>query len=135
MALGGTSASDTVAGHPLGGFPALVASHVSPSVNTLRFVSERIPVTQVACEAHPPTMAATIGLSNEEIEGVCHGISDRVAAPTNYNCSDQVVISGTMEGIVEACEQPKTMRVRRALSLKVGGAFHLPLTQPARERL
>ncbi len=90
---------------------------------------------QAACEAHPSTMAAIIGLPDEKIEEICRGISDQVVVPANYNCSGQVVISGTIEGIAEACEQLKAAGAKRALPLKVGGAFHSPLMQPAKERL
>ena len=124
-----------VAGHSLGEFSALVASRALPFADALRLVSERALAMQAACEARPSTMAAIIGLPDDKIEEVCRGISDQVVVPANYNCSGQVVISGTMEGIAEACELLKAAGAKRALPLKVGGAFHSPLMQPAKERL
>lgn len=135
VALGDAFAPDMVAGHSLGEFSALVASRALSFADALRLVSERALAMQAACEAHPSTMAAIIGLPDDKIEEICRGISDQVVVPANYNCSGQVVISGTMEGIAEACEQLKAAGAKRALPLKVGGAFHSPLMQPAKERL
>lgn len=135
VALGEAFAPDMVAGHSLGEFSALVASRALPFADALRLVSERALAMQAACEARPSTMAAIIGLPDDKIEEVCRGISDQVVVPANYNCSGQVVISGTMEGIAEACELLKAAGAKRALPLKVGGAFHSPLMQPAKERL
>ena len=123
-----------VAGHSLGEFSALVAAKAMSFEDGLRLVSARAEAMQKACEATPGTMAAIIGLSDEKIEEVCATI-DEVVVPANYNCPGQLVISGSMEGINKACEALKAAGAKRALPLKVGGAFHSPLMEPARVEL
>ena len=119
-ALGEDFKPDMVAGHSLGEFSALVAARAN--------------AMQKACELQPSTMAAIIGLADEKIEEVCASIEE-VVVPANYNCPGQLVISGSMEGINKACEALKAAGAKRALPLKVGGAFHSPLMEPARVEL
>ncbi len=133
-ALGEEFKPDMVAGHSLGEFSALVAAKAMSFEDGLRLVSARAEAMQKACEATPGTMAAIIGLSDEKIEEVCATI-DEVVVPANYNCPGQLVISGSMEGINKACEALKAAGAKRALPLKVGGAFHSPLMEPARVEL
>ena len=125
---------DMVAGHSLGEFSALVAAGVLPFEQGLKLVETRALAMQAACEAEPSTMAAIIGLDDAKVEEICSGI-DGVCVPANYNSPGQVVISGSFEAIEEACKRFKEAGARRALPLKVGGAFHSPLMEPARERL
>lgn len=125
---------DMVAGHSLGEFSALVAAGVLPFEQGLMLVSTRAKAMQKACEQNPSTMAAILALPNEKVEEVCASIDD-VVAPANYNCPGQVVISGTNEGIDKACELLLAAGAKRALKLKVGGAFHSPLMQSAHEVL
>ena len=127
-------APEAVAGHSLGEFSALVAAGAMDFEDGLRLVIARANAMQKACEAHPSTMAAIIGLDDKTVEDVCASITD-VVVPANYNCPGQLVISGTMEGIEKACEKLKEAGARRALPLKVGGAFHSPLMEPARVEL
>lgn len=127
-------APEGVAGHSLGEFSALVAAGAMNFEDGLRLVIARANAMQKACEQHPSTMAAIIGLPDEKVEEVCASIAD-VVVPANYNCPGQLVISGTMEGIAAACEKLKEAGARRALPLKVGGAFHSPLMEPARVEL
>jgi len=122
---------DMVAGHSLGEFSALVANKALTFEDGLRLVSKRAHAMQKACEAEPSTMAAIIGLDDEKVEEILLGIDDVVVA-ANYNSPGQLVISGSMTGIDKACEQIKAAGARRALPLKVGGAFHSPLMEPAR---
>lgn len=133
-ALGDEFKPDMVAGHSLGEFSALVAAGALSFEEGLRLVSARAKAMQEACDLQPSTMAAIIGLPDEKVEEVCAGIDD-VVAPANYNCPGQVVISGTVEGIDKACELLLAAGAKRALKLKVGGAFHSPLMQPAAEKL
>ena len=126
---------DMVAGHSLGEFSALVASQALKFEDALVLVSKRANAMQKACEMNPSTMAAIIGLADEKIEEICAGIKDEVVVPANYNNPGQLVISGTMKGIEMACEQCKAAGAKRALPLKVGGAFHSPLMEPARLEL
>ena len=133
-ALGEGFAPDMVAGHSLGEFSALVAAKAMGFEDGLRLVAARAGAMQKACEAKPSTMAAIIGLSDEKIEEVCASIDD-VVVPANYNCPGQLVISGTIEGVNKACEILKAEGAKRALPLKVGGAFHSPLMEPARVEL
>ncbi len=133
-ALGEEFKPDMVAGHSLGEFSALVAAKAMSFEDGLRLVSARAEAMQKACEATPGTMAAIIGLADEKIEEVCATI-DEVVVPANYNCPGQLVISGSMEGINKACEALKAAGAKRALPLKVGGAFHSPLMEPARVEL
>lgn len=126
-----------VAGHSLGEFSALVAAGALSFEDGLRLVYARAMAMQKACEAAPSTMAAIIGLPDEKVEEICKGINKagHVVVPANYNCPGQLVISGNIEAINEACEQLKAAGAKRALPLKVGGAFHSPLMQPAKDEL
>ncbi|MEO1054156.1 MAG: ACP S-malonyltransferase [Bacteroidota bacterium] len=125
---------DMVAGHSLGEFSALVANNALSFEDGLKLVSKRALAMQKACEINPSTMAAILGLSDEKVEEVTASI-DEVVVPANYNSPGQLVISGSNEGIAIACEKMKEAGAKRALPLKVGGAFHSPLMEPAREEL
>ncbi len=125
---------DMVAGHSLGEFSALVANQTLAFEDGLQLVFKRAMAMQKACEAAPSTMAAILGLENEVVEEVCAGIGE-VVVPANYNSPGQIVISGSMAGIDAAVEALKEKGARRALKLPVGGAFHSPLMEPAREEL
>lgn len=127
-------APDMVAGHSLGEFSALVANGALTFGDGLRLVYQRALAMQKACEAKPSTMAAIVGLDDEVVEEVCNGVED-VVVPANYNCPGQLVISGSVEGIDKACELLTQRGAKRALKLVVGGAFHSPLMEPAREEL
>ncbi len=131
-------APDMVAGHSLGEFSALVASGALSFEAGLQLVSERAQAMQAACEAQPSTMAAVLGLDDSRVEDICRAVSDEigeVVVPANYNCPGQLVISGSHRGVEVACERLKAAGAKRALPLPVGGAFHSPLMEPARERL
>ena len=132
--LGDEFKPDMVAGHSLGEFSALVAAGALSFEEGLKLVAKRSMAMQKACEAKPSTMAAVLALSDETVENLCAEVED-VVAPANYNCPGQVVISGTIEGIDKACEKMLAAGAKRALKLKVGGAFHSPLMQPAQEEL
>ena len=123
-----------VAGHSLGEFSALVANKTLSFEDGLKLVSKRALAMQKACEINPSGMAAILGLDDEVVEKICEEI-DEVVVPANYNCPGQLVISGTNQGIKVACEKMKTAGAKRALPLPVGGAFHSPLMEPAREEL
>ena len=125
---------DMVAGHSLGEFSALVAAGALDFEDGLRLVSKRAMAMQKACEIAPSTMAAVIGLADEKVEEICASI-DGVVVPANYNCPGQLVISGSHEAIDAACEKLSEAGARRALKLPVGGAFHSPLMDPAKEEL
>ena len=125
---------DMVAGHSLGEFSALVAAGALDFEDGLRLVSKRAMAMQKACEIAPSTMAAIIGLADEKVEEICASI-DGVVVPANYNCPGQLVISGTHEAIDAACAKLSEAGARRALKLPVGGAFHSPLMDPAKEEL
>lgn len=125
---------DMVAGHSLGEFSALVANEALHFEDALRLVSVRAKAMQAACEQNPSTMAAILGLDDAKVEEVCAQIKE-IVVPANYNCPGQIVISGTIKGIEEACILMKEAGARRALPLQVGGAFHSPLMEPAREEL
>jgi [acyl-carrier-protein] S-malonyltransferase len=125
---------DMVAGHSLGEFSALVANKTLSFEDGLKLVSKRAMAMQHACEINPSTMAAIIGLDDKIVEDICASIDDVVVA-ANYNCPGQLVISGSMKGIEVACEKLKAAGAKRALPLQVGGAFHSPLMEPAREEL
>ena len=125
---------DVVAGHSLGEFSALVASQSLSFSDGLRLVSSRALAMQKACEAVESTMAAIIGMEDQVVEEICAGI-DQVVVPANYNCPGQLVISGSIEGINEAVKRLQEAGARRAIVLAVGGAFHSPLMQPAKEEL
>lgn len=132
--LGDDFKPDMVAGHSLGEFSALVAAGALSFEEGLRLVSARAHAMQKACEARPSTMAAVLALPDEKVEELCKEVND-VVAPANFNCPGQVVISGTLEGIDAACEKMLAAGAKRAMKLKVGGAFHSPLMQPAQEEL
>ena len=126
-----------VAGHSLGEFSALVAAGAMAFEDGLKLVAARANAMQKACEANPGTMAAIIGLPDEKVEEVCAEVSTEgnVVVAANYNCPGQLVISGNVDAINAACEKLKAAGAKRALPLKVGGAFHSPLMQPAKEEL
>lgn len=134
-AMGDEFRPDMVAGHSLGELSALVAAGALSFEEGLKLVSARAMAMQKACELQPSTMAAVIGLPDEKVEEVCAAITDEVVEPANYNCPGQVVISGSIEGIDEACAKMTEAGAKRALKLKVGGAFHSPLMAPAQEEL
>ena len=125
---------DMVAGHSLGEFSALVANGTLSFENGLELVATRARAMQKACEYVPGTMAAVLGLEDAVVEEICAGIDD-IVVPANYNCPGQLVISGTRSGVEAACEKLTAVGARRALILPVGGAFHSPLMEPAREEL
>ena len=125
---------DMVAGHSLGEFSALVAAGALSFDDGLRLVAKRAMAMQKACELKPSTMAAILGLDNETVENICAEIDGTVVA-ANYNCPGQIVISGEIEAVNTACERLKEAGARRALPLKVGGAFHSPCMEPARAEL
>lgn len=126
---------DMVAGHSLGEFSALVASKVLTFEDGLKLVYARAMAMQKACEMNPSTMAAILGLDDAIVEKVCHSITNEIVVPANYNSPGQIVISGSIDGIALACEKLKEAGAKRALPLKVGGAFHSPLMEPARIEL
>ncbi len=126
---------DMVAGHSLGEFSALVANKVLTFEDGLRLVAKRAAAMQHACEINPSTMAAVLGLEDAKVEEICASFVDEVVVAANYNCPGQLVISGSIEGIAQACEKMKAAGAKRALVLPVGGAFHSPLMQPALEEL
>jgi [acyl-carrier-protein] S-malonyltransferase len=125
---------DMVAGHSLGEFSALVANGALAFEDGLRLVAKRAEAMQKACEAEPSTMAAIMGLKDATVEEVCNEI-DEVVVPANYNSPGQVVISGSNAGIDQATEKLKEKGAKRAVKLKVGGAFHSPLMEPAKKEL
>ena len=137
LCLGDDFCPAMVAGHSLGEFSALVAAGALSFEDGLRLVSARAMAMQKACEAAPGTMAAVIGLPDETIENICKEVSEsgETVVAANYNCPGQLVISGTIEGINAACEKLKAAGAKRALPLKVGGAFHSPLMRPAKDEL
>lgn len=126
-----------VAGHSLGEFSALVAAGALSFEDGLKLVYARAMAMQKACEAAPSTMAAIVGLPDDKVEAVCAEVNKEgyVVVPANYNCPGQLVISGNVEAISEACDKLKAAGAKRALPLKVGGAFHSPLMQPAKDEL
>ena len=126
--------ADMVAGHSLGEFSALVANGTLAFEDALRLVAARAQAMQEACEKVPGTMAAVLGLEDAKVEEICAGI-DGIVVPANYNCPGQLVISGAIDAVNAACEQLKAAGAKRALLLPVGGAFHSPLMEPAREKL
>ena len=137
ISLGDEFKPSMVAGHSLGEFSALVAAGALNFEDGLRLVYARAMAMQKACEAAPSTMAAIVGLADEKIEEICAEVNKEgnVVVPANYNCPGQLVISGNVEAINEACEKLKAAGAKRALPLKVGGAFHSPLMQPAKDEL
>ena len=124
-----------VAGHSLGEFSALIANKVLSFEDGLRLVAKRASAMQRACGINPSGMAAVIGLDDAKVEEICREFKDEVVVAANYNCPGQLVISGSNEGVRQACEKLKAAGAKRALVLPVGGAFHSPLMQPAREEL
>lgn len=132
--LGDDFQPEMVAGHSLGEFSALVAAGALSFENGLKLVYQRAMAMQEACEIQPSTMAAVLGLSDEIVEDVCSTTPGIVVA-ANYNCPGQLVISGEIDAINQACETLKEKGAKRALVLQVGGAFHSPLMEPAREKL
>ena len=137
LCMGEDFAPDMVAGHSLGEFSALVAAGALNFEDGLKLVYARAMAMQKACEAAPSTMAAIVGLDDATIENVCAEINteNNVVVPANYNCPGQLVISGNVEAVKAACEKLKEAGVKRALLLPVGGAFHSPLMQPAKDEL
>lgn len=137
LCMGDAFQPSMVAGHSLGEFSALVAAGALNFEDGLKLVYARAMAMQKACEAAPSTMAAIVGLADDKIEEICAEVSKPgcVVVPANYNCPGQLVISGNIEAINEACEKLKAAGAKRALPLKVGGAFHSPLMEPAREEL
>lgn len=129
---------DMVAGHSLGEFSALVANKTLSFEDALKLVSIRAKAMQKACELNPSTMAAVLALAEDKVEAICKEITEEtgeVVVPANYNCPGQLVISGSIKGIEIACERMKAAGAKRALVLPVGGAFHSPLMNPAKEEL
>lgn len=135
LSLGADFKPDMVAGHSLGEFSALVANKTLNFDDALRLVYARAMAMQKACELQPSTMAAVLGLDDAKVEEICASITDDVVVAANYNCPGQLVISGSVEGINKACELLKAAGAKRALVLQVGGAFHSPLMEPARQEL
>ncbi len=133
--LGDKFIPDMSAGHSLGEFSALVAANALSFEDGLVLVSKRAMAMQKACELTPSTMAAILGLPDATVEEVCAGITDEIVVPANYNSPGQIVISGSIPGVDKACELLLAAGAKRALKLKVGGAFHSPLMEPAREEL
>lgn len=137
LCLGDEFAPAMVGGHSLGEFSALVAVGALSFEDGLKLVTARANAMQKACEANPGTMAAIIGLPDEKVEEICAEVSTdgNVVVAANYNCPGQLVISGNVDAINAACEKLKEAGAKRALPLKVGGAFHSPLMQPAKDEL
>jgi [acyl-carrier-protein] S-malonyltransferase len=132
--LGDSFQPDMVAGHSLGEFSALVANKTLSFEDGLRLVSQRALAMQEACEVEPSTMAAILGLEDDVVEKICSEI-DGVVVPANYNCPGQLVISGSFSAVEAACSKLSEAGAKRAMILQVGGAFHSPLMEPAREKL
>jgi [acyl-carrier-protein] S-malonyltransferase len=126
---------DMVAGHSLGEFSALVANNTLHFEDALKIVSIRAKAMQLACEVNRSGMAAILALDDAKVEEICASITDEIVVAANYNCPGQIVISGSKKGIEEACELMKAAGAKRALILPVGGAFHSPLMEPAKEDL
>lgn len=126
---------DMVAGHSLGEFSALVSAGALSFEDGVRLVSARAQAMQKACEKTPSTMAAVLALPDEKVEEICASVTEGVVVPANYNCPGQIVISGDEAGIDAACEKMLAAGAKRALKLKVGGAFHSPIMEPARAEL
>jgi [acyl-carrier-protein] S-malonyltransferase len=134
----GNSKPDMVAGHSLGEFSALVVNGTLSFDDALNLVAIRARAMQKACELNPSTMAAVLALADEKVEAICKEVQDEtgeIVVPANYNCPGQLVISGSIKGIDIACERMKSAGAKRALVLPVGGAFHSPLMEPAKEEL
>jgi [acyl-carrier-protein] S-malonyltransferase len=132
--LGDSFKPDMVAGHSLGEFSALVANQTLTFEDALKLVYKRALAMQKACEKEPSTMAAILGLEDEQVEQICATI-DGIVVPANYNCPGQLVISGSYPAVEAACAKLTEAGAKRAMILQVGGAFHSPLMEPAREEL
>jgi len=133
-----SASPDMVAGHSLGEFSALVANGTLSFDDALKLVSVRARAMQKACELEPSTMAAVLALADEKVEAICTEVqkeTGEIVVPANYNCPGQLVISGSVKGIEIACERMKAAGAKRALVLPVGGAFHSPLMEPAKDEL
>lgn len=130
-----TEKPDMVAGHSLGEFSALVANGCLSFDDALKLVFIRAQAMQHACEINPSTMAAVLGLEDKKVEDICASVKDEVVVAANYNCPGQLVISGSVKGVEEASKLLKEAGAKRTLLLSVGGAFHSPLMQPAKEEL
>jgi [acyl-carrier-protein] S-malonyltransferase len=126
---------DMVAGHSLGEFTALVCNQTLKYEDALKLVSIRANAMQKACLAAPSTMAAVLGMEDNQVDAICQSITDEIVVAANYNCPGQLVISGTLEGVALASEKLKEAGAKRVLPLKVGGAFHSPLMGSAKEEL
>ncbi|HEY0434355.1 MAG TPA: ACP S-malonyltransferase [Chitinophagaceae bacterium] len=129
---------DMVAGHSLGEFSALVVNGTLSFEDALGLVSVRATAMQHACELKPSSMAAVLGLDDSKVEAICKEVEDEtkeIVVAANYNCPGQLVISGSVEGVKDACERLKSAGAKRALILPVGGAFHSPLMEPAKKEL
>ncbi|CAN5223136.1 ACP S-malonyltransferase [soil metagenome] len=126
---------EMVAGHSLGEFSSLVANKALSFEDALKLVAKRAAAMQHACEINPSTMAAVLGLDDAKVEEICASIKEEIVVAANYNCPGQLVISGSLKGIEIAIEKLKAAGAKRALLLQVGGAFHSPLMEPAREEL
>lgn len=126
---------DMVAGHSLGEFSSLVANKTLSFEDALKLVSKRALAMQRACEINPSTMAVVLGMDDQKIEEICASIKDEVVVPANYNSPGQLVISGSIKGIEIASAKIKEAGAKRVMTLQVGGAFHSPLMEPAREEL
>ena len=137
LCMGDDFKPEMTAGHSLGEFSALVAAGALSFEDGLKLVYARAMAMQKACEMAPSTMAAIVGLADEKVEEICGEVNKEghVVVPANYNCPGQLVISGNIEAINEACEKLKAAGAKRALPLKVGGPFHSPLMQPAKDEL
>lgn len=134
MQMGDNFQPDMVAGHSLGEFSALVANKTLSYEDALMLVIARANAMQYACELQPSTMAAVLGLEDKAVEEICAQVNG-IVVPANYNCPGQIVISGAIDAVKEACEKLTVAGAKRALMLNVGGAFHSPLMEPARARL
>lgn len=134
MMMGDKFRPDMTAGHSLGEFSALVACKALSFEDGLKLVSKRAIAMQKACEVEPSTMAAVLGLDDDRVEEICHSV-DGIVVTANYNCPGQLVISGTMVAVNEACEKLNAAGAKRTLKLQVGGAFHSPLMESARVAL
>lgn len=132
--LGNSLEPDMVAGHSLGEFSALVVNKCLSFESALSLVIKRADAMQKACEAEPSTMAAILGMEDEQVNEICKSI-DEIVVPANYNCPGQLVISGSVKGVELACTKLTDAGAKRAILLKVGGAFHSPLMEPARQEL
>lgn len=126
---------DMVAGHSLGEFSALVVAGALTFEDGLKLVAKRASAMQKACGLHPSSMAAILGLDDTKVEEICESVEGEIVVPANYNCPGQIVISGSEAGVDEACAKMSEAGAKRALKLKVGGAFHSPLMEPARSEL